>query len=190
GLARMYAYTPMAASILPLLIHEGAQGRYDGLMALSKMLEDSLSEQMAYGMQLSVICSEDADGLRNDPDMESSLLGNVLVEGLVAQCQAWPKGERPDDFHRPLASDVPALLLSGELDPVTPPAYAAQVAEHLPNARALVLRGQGHNVIGAGCMPRLFAEFLDTADAGALDVDCLDKLAYTRPFSGFNGWGP
>src|SRR3546814_8639084 len=80
GLARMYAYSPMVSSILPLLIHEGTQGRYDGPMALSKMLGNELSEQMAYGMKLSVICREDADGLKDDPDMDSSLLGNSLVE--------------------------------------------------------------------------------------------------------------
>jgi pimeloyl-ACP methyl ester carboxylesterase len=190
GLARMYAYTPMAASILPLLIHEGVEGRYDGLMALSKMLEDTLSDQMAYGMQLSVLCSEDADGLRDDPAMASSLLGNALVSGLIAQCEAWPKGARPADFHTPLRSDVPTLLLAGELDPVTPPAYAERVAKTLPNGRVLLMRGQGHNVIGAGCMPKLFARFLDTADARALDAKCLDKLAYTPPFTGFNGWTP
>jgi len=190
GLARMYAYSPMVSSILPLLIHEGAQGRYDGLMALSKMLGSQLSDQMAYGMQLSVICSEDADGLKDDPDMAASLLGNSLVAGLSSQCAAWPKGERPDDFHAPLASDVPALLLSGELDPVTPPAYAARVVKTLPRGRALMLRGQGHNVIGAGCMPKLFAQFLDTADAKGLDAECLEKLAYTPPFTSFNGWGP
>src|SRR3546814_3078315 len=109
--------------------------------------------------------------------MDGSLLGNSLVSGLVAQCVAWPKGKRPDDFHQPLASDVPALLLSGELDPVTPPAYAERVVKTLPNGRSLVLRGQGHNVIGAGCMPKLFAQFLETADAKGLDVECLDKLA-------------
>src|SRR3546814_6964982 len=99
--------------------------------------------------------SEDADGLKDDPDMDSSLLGNSLVAGLVEQCDVWPKGKRPEDFHRPLASDVPALLLSGELDPVTPPAYAQRVVRTLPNGRSLVLRGQGHNVIGAGCMPTI-----------------------------------
>jgi pimeloyl-ACP methyl ester carboxylesterase len=190
GLARMYAYSPMVSSILPLLIHEGAQGRFDGLMALSKMLGSQLSDQMAYGMQLSVICSEDADGLKDDPGMAASLLGNSLVAGLVAQCDAWPKGKRPADFHAPLASDVPALLLSGELDPVTPPAYAARVVKTLPGGRSLVLRGQGHNVIGAGCMPKLFAQFLESADAKGLDAACLDKLAYTPPFTNFNGWGP
>ncbi len=190
ALARMYSYAPAAASILPLQLNEGAQGRFEGLMALSTMLIGNLEDQMAMGMQLSVICSEDADGLKDDPSMATSLLGNALVSGLRAQCEVWPKGTRPADFHAPLATRVPALLLSGELDPVTPPAYAEQVAKSLPNARALTLRGQGHNVIGAGCMPKLFAQFLDTANAKTLDAKCLDTLTGTPPFTGFNGWGP
>ena len=190
GLARMYAYTPMLASTLPLMIHEGAQGHFDGLMALSKMLQESMSDQMAYGMQLSVICSEDLDGLKPDPGMEGSLLGNTLVAGLIAQCDAWPKGTRPDDFHVPLASQVPALLLSGELDPVTPPAYAERVAKGLPNARTIVLRGQAHNVIGAGCMPKLFAQFVESADAKGLDATCLEDLAPSPIFTNFNGGRP
>src|SRR3546814_14934495 len=121
--------------------------------------------------------------------MDGSLLGNSLVSGLVAQCVAWPKGKRPDDFHQPLASDVPALLLSGELDPVTPPAYAERVVKTLPNGRSLVLRGQGHNVIGAGCMPKLFAQFPDTADSKGIAVECRDKLALKQPFLSFNGRG-
>ncbi|TKR30118.1 alpha/beta hydrolase [Luteimonas gilva] len=190
ALARMYAYAPAAASLLPLLIDEASAGRYEGLMALSKMLTGSLSDQMAYGMQLSVICSEDVDGVRGDPSMASSLLGNALVDVLVAQCAIWPKGARPDDFHQPLATPVPALLMSGELDPVTPPSYADSVVKTLPNGRALTLRGQGHNVIGAGCMPKLFAQFLDKADAKSLDAKCLDALTYTPPFTSFNGWEP
>ncbi len=190
GLARMYAYAPVAASLLPLQINEASQGRYEGLMALSELLTRGLADQMAYGMQLSVICTEDVDGVRGDPSMSTSLLGNSLVDTLIAQCAAWPKGVRPADFHRPLATPVPALLISGELDPVTPPSYADSVVKTLRNGRALTLRGQGHNVIGAGCMPKLFAQFLETADAKALDAKCLDKLAYTPPFTDFNGWDP
>jgi pimeloyl-ACP methyl ester carboxylesterase len=186
----MYAYAPLAAAILPLQLKEASEGRYEGLMALAKMLGSSVSEQMMYGMQLSVICTEDADGLRGDEAMSNSLLGNMLVDTIKAQCEVWPQGVRPADFHKPLATKVPALLLSGELDPVTPPAYADSVAKTLPNGRALVLRGQGHNVIGAGCMPKLFARFIDTADAKALDASCLDSLSYTPPFTSFNGWDP
>jgi len=190
GLMRMYAYMPLMSSVLPLQLHEAAQGRYDGLMALTRMLGDSVAGQMAMGMQLSVICSEDAFGLEADPSLEGTLLGNQFSEFIGAQCELWPKGEMPDDFHQPLRSDVPALVLQGEFDPVTPPRYGEQVVETLPNARLFVLRGQGHNVVGAGCMPKLVAQFLDTTDAAALDGECLDDLGYVPPFTSFNGWEP
>ena len=48
----------------------------------------------------------------------------------------------------------------------------------------------GHAVVGAGCMPKLFAQFVEKADAKALDGKCLDKLGYTPPFTSFNGWEP
>jgi len=195
GLVRMYAYMPMAASLLPFMIDDANRGHYEGLMALSKMLTSELEDAMAMGMQLSVLCTEDGAGLRagvagTASDGANTLLGNDLVDYLAAQCKVWPKGVAPADFHAPLATKVPALLISGEYDPVTPPRYGDDVVKHLPNGRHLVLRGQGHNVIGAGCMPKLLAQFLDTADAQALDAKCLDTLAYVPPFTSFNGWEP
>ena len=91
---------------------------------------------------------------------------------------------------QPLKGDTPVLALEGEFDPVTPPRYGEEVVRHLGNAQLLIARGQGHNVIGAGCMPKLFAQFLQTADAKALDGKCLDDLAYVQPFTSFNGWEP
>ena len=39
-------------------------------------------------------------------------------------------------------------------------------------------------------MPKLFAQFIEQADAKALDAKCLDKLAYVPPFTSNNGWEP
>ena len=190
GLMRLYAYMPLASSLLPLQLHEAAQGRYDGLMALTRMLGDSVAGQMAMGMQLSVVCSEDAFGLKSDPSLDGTLLGNQFSDFIGAQCAIWPKGTMPADFHQPLRGKVPALVLEGEFDPVTPPRYGEEVVKTLPNGRLFVLKGQGHNVIGAGCMPKLFAQFLESADAKALDGKCLDTLGYVPPFISFNGWEP
>lgn len=190
GLVRMYAYMPMAASLLPLQLNEAAAGRYDGLMALSKMLGEQMENEMSTGMQLSVICSEDAGELKPDPADDGTLMGGDFVRVLAEQCKVWPKGSRTANFRAPLKTSVPTLLLSGEFDPVTPPRYGDEVAKSLPNGRHLVLRGQGHNVIGAGCMPRLMAKFIDKADAKALDAKCLAALPYTPPFTGFYGWEP
>ena len=190
GLMRMYAYTPLASSLLPLQLKEASEGRFDGLMALAKMLDSAMAGQMAFGMQLSVICSEDAYGLKANADDAGTLLGSQFADFLGAQCAVWPKGAMPKDFHAPLRSNVPALLMSGEYDPVTPPRYGAEVAKTLPNGRHLTVRGQGHNVIGTGCMPKLFAQFIDSVDAKSLGVKCLDAVPYTPPFTSFNGWEP
>lgn len=189
-LVRMYSYAPMLLASLPMALADACQGHYEALKAQAKMLGNSLSDSMTAGMQLSVICSEDGDGLKADPAMADSALGNRLVDALKEQCAIWPHGRRPADFHQPLVSDLPVLLLEGEFDPVTPPRYGREVVKTLRNGRLLVLRGQGHNVIGVGCMPRLLARFLDTADARSLDTRCLDALPYTPPFTSYSGWEP
>ena len=190
GLVRMYAYMPMAGALLPKLIHEANAGRYEGLMALAQMLTGELEEAMAMGMQLSVVCSEDGASMVARAEDAGTVLGNLMPEGMAAMCAAWPKGSAPADFNRPLATRVPALVLAGEFDPVTPPRYGEEIVRHLPNGRLFVLRGQGHSVLGAGCMPKLFTQFVEKADAKSLQGTCLDSLNYVAPFTSFNGAEP
>ena len=190
GLVRMYAYMPLAGALLPKLIHEANNGRYDNLMALARMMQGDMKEAMAMGMQMSVICSEDGDSLVVREEDAGTVLGNAMPQGMAAMCKAWPKGDVPADFNKALATQVPALVLEGEFDPVTPPRYGEEVVKTLPNGRLFVLRGQGHNVIGVGCMPKLFAQFVEKADAKALDGKCLDQLNYVAPFTSFNGSEP
>jgi pimeloyl-ACP methyl ester carboxylesterase len=113
-----------------------------------------------------------------------------MVTVIKSQCGVWPHGQRPADFRAPLSGKVPVLILSGEFDPVTPPRYGDEVLKSLPNGRHLVVRGQGHNVLPVGCLPKLFASFVDTADAKKLDAKCLDTVPYAVPFTGFYGWEP
>ncbi|MDR2871142.1 MAG: alpha/beta hydrolase [Xanthomonadaceae bacterium] len=189
-LTRMFSYVPQAAALLPLVLREADRDRYDPLLALSSMIEQQMNDQIVLGMQLSVICAEDADQLKEDPAADRYVIGNQTIRLLKAQCSVWPAGERPADFHTPLVADIPALLLSGELDPVTPPDYGDQVAAHLSQGRHLVLQWQGHGSFNTGCVPRLLGQFLETADARALDASCLDSLSYVPPFITFNGWDP
>jgi pimeloyl-ACP methyl ester carboxylesterase len=190
GVVRLFAYVPQLSAMLPQSLAEAAAGRPDVLMAQGRMIESLVGEQINQGLQLSVSCSEDADRLRVDPADQNTLMGTTFVSTLLAQCEAWPRGRRPADFNEPVQSDRPVLLLSGEFDPVTPPRYGERVLAHLPNGRHLVARGQGHNVMVAGCAPRLMARFVASADAKGLDASCLERLAYTPPFTGSFGWEP
>ncbi len=189
-LAFLFSYAPQSAALLPLVIDEADQGRYGPLMSLAQLISQSVGGQMSRGMQWSVVCAEDADRSSDDASAADTVLGSQVARMFFAACPGWPTGKRPADFNAPLKSAVPALLLSGELDPVTPPRYGAAVLAGLSNGRHQVLRGQGHNVSGTGCMPKLLGQFFETADAKALDLKCLDTLTYVPPFTSFNGWEP
>jgi pimeloyl-ACP methyl ester carboxylesterase len=189
ALLRFYAYRPESASMLPLVLHDAAQGRYETLLSQSRALSDEIGDSMALGMHLSVSCTEDPEILIR-PEDAATIMGNSIGEFIQAQCAVWPKGKRADDFRKPLAGEVPVLAISGELDPVTPPRYGDEVVKTLPKGRHLVLPGQGHSVLTAGCMPKLFAQFVETADAKAVDASCLKRLKASPPFAGNYGWEP
>lgn len=189
-LLRMYSYSPVTATLLPVVLKQALDGDYAPLLAQANFIASSLGDQIMHGMQLSVSCSEDADELAADPADAGTVMGAEFVAFTQAQCGVWPRGARPADFREPLTGDVPVLAISGEFDPVTPPRYGDAVVAGLPNARHLVLKGQGHTPLKAGCLPKLFAQFIETADAKALDAACLDRLAPFPPGAGLYGWAP
>jgi pimeloyl-ACP methyl ester carboxylesterase len=190
SVVRMFAYTPATAALLPLSIDAAAHGDVGPLLGQAKILSGDLAELMGSGMQYSVICSEDADLLVARPQDAGTILGTHMVDALNAVCSVWPKGTRPADFHQPLKTDKPILLLAGQYDPVTPPRYAEEVAKGLPNARVLVLRGQAHAVMAVGCTPQLVQHFVEKLDPKTLDASCLDRLQPTPIFIDFNGATP
>lgn len=190
GLVRLYAYSPETAALLPLSIDSAAHGDVGPLLGQSELLSGDLSGDMNSGMSMSVICAEDAAQLKVRPQDKNTILGNTLIEGIQAQCAVWPHGRMPANFHAPLKSNKPVLILSGARDPVTPPRYGDEIMHGLSNARHLVLKGQGHAVSLRGCAPRLIGKFIDKLQPKKLDASCLDRLGPTPPYVNFNGATP
>lgn len=190
SVVRMFAYSPLTASLLPLSIDAAAHGDVGPLLGQAKLLSGDLADTMNGGMQSSVVCSEDADLFTPRPQDAQTILGTRMIDTLTTVCGVWPHGTRPKDFHEPLKSDKPVLLMSGQYDPVTPPRYGEEVLKGLSDARHLVARGQGHNVIAAGCMPKLVKKFVDDLQPKTLDASCLDRLQPTPMFIDFNGATP
>jgi pimeloyl-ACP methyl ester carboxylesterase len=187
---RMFAYSSLTASLLPVMLHEAANGRPEALVASAKSVMTNLEASLNGMMELSVTCTEDADETRLDPADADTTLGSTWLDMRKAMCTVWPHHARAADFRRPLSSDVAALLVSGEFDPVTPPRYGEEVVRTLPKGRHLVLKGQGHNVFAVGCMPKLLGRFFETANAGSLDASCLDVLRAMPPFISLSGTEP
>lgn len=178
---RLLSYSDETVSTLPLLIHEAQAGQPQALAAQYSMIKRSLDTQIANGMHMAVVCSEDAPRWEDSPVSQSKLartyIGESFMQAMRAICELWPRGPVDEDFSKPLNSAIPTLVLSGGNDPVTPARYGEQILPGLPRSRHLVLDGQGHGQIAIGCMPRLVAEFIVAGDVSALDDACLRNVA-------------
>ncbi|MDD3762865.1 MAG: alpha/beta fold hydrolase [Nevskiales bacterium] len=189
-IVRFYAYQPESMTLLPLLLAQTAAGNAAPLLAQFHALVRDVGDQLAHGMELSVLCAEDAPFLRPRADDADTVLGPALAEAVRAQCEIWPRGAMPPDFKQPVESDAPVLILSGEFDPVTPPRYGTQIARTLSRSRHLVAPGQGHSVMGRGCFPELIGQFYEGLDPAGLDAGCVDALGAMPFFLDYNGFAP
>ena len=79
------------------------------------------------------------------------------------------------NFNEPLKSDIPTLLLSGTLDPVTPPSGAALVGTTLRNSLHVVIENSAHGQLAVPCIDRVFRDFFGDADPKNLDTSCLKR---------------
>ncbi|MFN8443391.1 MAG: alpha/beta hydrolase [Caldilineaceae bacterium] len=177
---RLYSYAPETAALLPLLIHEAAVNQnYLPFAAQSILVGKGLSDSINSGMNLSVVCAEDFpffDKVDLQGLTENSYYGSIEIDSLRRFCAIWPHSTVDPSFKDPVQSDRPVLLLSGQADPVTPPSNAEQVAQKLSNSLQIVAPGQGHNVIMRGCIPRIFADFIEKGTAQGLDTTCVNDL--------------
>jgi pimeloyl-ACP methyl ester carboxylesterase len=179
---RMLAYQPHGQALLPVLVSEAAsKGNYQRIASIALMIVENLNTVIYRGLETSVMCAEDVPFFPATPLYPGSLLGDGLLEISQLQCQLWPHIPVDSAFHEPVDSPVPILLLSGQFDPVTPPAYAEQSLRHYPNGRHLIGPGQAHGISSSGCVPRLVAEFVQRGDGSEIDTACLENLG-TAPF--------
>jgi len=171
-------YVPELASLLPDVIAEAAADDFGPLLAVASFLTGEVARDVDTALYYSVACADDA--ARLTPEHVAAALAGVearaLAERLVALCKLWPHGDAPPDAASPVTSDVPVLLLSGGLDPVTPPDYAATVARTLRNSRQVLARGYGHIVSAHACAPRLIAAFVADPAAGTLPTACVEHF--------------
>lgn len=177
SLLRVPLYLPSLGAALPYALAAAGSGDYGPLVALSAAVSGRLQEQLALGMHFAVICAEDMPLLaRNGANVASTRFGNTFAQVYAEACSKVATRPVPPEFYQVPRTDVPVLILSGGLDPATPPRHGAAVAQRLGNARHVVAPYLGHGVSAQACAPRLIAQFVRNADAAGLDASCLEKL--------------
>ena len=179
-------YSPELAALMPEIIARAQAGDFGPLLATAQLFTGNLAEQVNAALHYSVTCTEDVP--RATADARQTLAGirsKVLAERVLAVCDVWPHGKAPPDAATPVTSDIPMLILSGGLDPVTPPSGGDLVAKTLSRSRHIVAKGYGHIVSSHACAPRLIAAFIDDPTFASLPVACVrhfETSARPRPW--------
>jgi pimeloyl-ACP methyl ester carboxylesterase len=193
SMVRAPLYAPALAAALPAAIAEAHAGRWAPLATLAGALGSGRGSSFHTGMHLSVVCAEDlgagAPTLRADDAVATPFgndFGDTFARYYREACADWPRGTPSAAFYTvpSLAADAgPVWLLSGGLDPVTPPRHADRVARALgPRARHITVQNAGHGVANLGCVRDALQRFITTADDAAalrMDADC--AAAVPRP---------
>jgi pimeloyl-ACP methyl ester carboxylesterase len=183
GAVRGALYAPALAAALPEAIDAAARDDFRGLLGLNATLFAKKSARLATGMHLSVVCAEDLPRLAVAVDKPGADFGTAFAHQYERLCASWPRGAVPDAFYTLAPSASPVMVLSGGLDPVTPPRHGERVARLLgPLARHIVVANAGHGVMAIGCMRDVVFRFIDAAtDADALAADASCAARVPRP---------
>jgi len=175
---RPVLYVPDAIRAFPMMVHNAYKGDFHLYAVVSLQIRGAVDKAISRDMQFSVVCSEDVPS--TTPEMirretGGTYLGDFQVRQYQYFCAAWPHGRAPADFYKPLHSTVPALLISGALDPVTPPEMAVDVAHNLPNGEVVTIPKGTHGT-GSLCIDNMVAQFVDTA--AKVDTACAASITF------------
>lgn len=177
---RAMQYSPFKSLRIPLSIHKAAQGDYAPM--IREALEYFNDTEWAIGQYLSITCAEDVArfGPADVPaQIAGTYQGDDRIRQQVAACSFWPKARVPADFWDPVRSTAPTLILTGWLDPATPPEWAVEVNRQLPNSLNVVIRDASHGPGGltnATCYPKLITDFVVNGTPVGLDTSCTKEV--------------
>jgi pimeloyl-ACP methyl ester carboxylesterase len=136
---------------------------------MSNMIESSLGlglGEFSEGKYFAVECSEeipfnDPERVRQDSAQHGRFAGFAYKLEDLPNCESWRSGAIDESLKAPIKSDIPTLILSGELDPITPTEFAETTVSRLPNGQLVHVVGYGHSLLtNSLCAIEITAAFL------------------------------
>jgi|TARA_B100000315_G_scaffold239939_1_gene259263 pimeloyl-ACP methyl ester carboxylesterase len=188
---RSILYSPQISRLIPIIIEQAQESDFRTLFAVLDAMQSDVS--VADGAQLSVLCAEDFTRISNaeiSRESNRGFVGDAFLNVFQSGCSVWPAAPLPEIYSQDLSSQVPTLILSGAIDPVTPERWGEAMAELMSNSVHLIAPNTGHNVSPFGCAPELMEQFVNEASVTNIDGSCLDELIRPSFFLDLNGPTP
>lgn len=168
---RSRLYRPKESVMLPSIIHRAYEG--DWSPAVQSILDGArgVDESISWGLFFSITCSEDIPFL-SEADIAANAKGTAHGDYRIRQqqaaCQNWPRATLPEGYRKPVHSDIPTLLVTGDQDGGTPLSFADRVAPSFTNHVTVIAHGQGHTEWN-DCVAGLFEKLVRSGSVQDLD---------------------
>ncbi|HEX8409448.1 MAG TPA: alpha/beta hydrolase [Thermoanaerobaculia bacterium] len=175
---RNFLYSPEAYTKLPHALHAAAAGDWAPLGEMAQRYARNI-RTIDLGLFLSVTCAEDlprVDEAAVRKGATGTVLGTYRLDQQLGACRVWPRATSDAAMAKPVRSSIPTLIVSGELDPVTPPEYGDEVARTLRRSLHVVIPSGSHSGDTGGCQEQVLSEFVREGSVDALDVTCMPKV--------------
>jgi len=139
--------------------------------------------EFSYGLSLSILLSEYSNFEEGDIPLNNEYADYVKGCGMMLFTpyflshakEVWKVNDLQKN-NITLISDVPTLILSGEMDHVCPPNYARDLSKNLENSYLYVFPGIAHSPIDFGpCGIMMMKEFIDNPSK-APNSSCVDQF--------------
>lgn len=128
---------------------------------------------------LSVTCAEDLPRVDERAIRTASagtVLGTYRLDQQLGACKLWPRATTDGEMAKPVRSSIPTLIVSGELDPVTPPEGGDEVARTLKRALHIVIPAGSHSGDTGGCLEKVLSELVREGSVAELDTTCVKDV--------------
>ncbi|MGL1957090.1 MAG: alpha/beta hydrolase [Colwellia sp.] len=181
-------YAVPSRSLVPLIIHQAYVENYAPLAGIIATSEGGMG--IYTGLLFNITCNEDFPKITDAMfarDADNDFGGNNSQSGFKQVCPLWPQYRPSDAFYTPVTADIPTLILSGELDPVTPPSNGEYPANTLPNSNHIIVKNASHTVAMGSCVNDIVNEFLTSIDPKNLDESCLKDIPSETFMTSLNG---
>ena len=176
---RNLLYSPERYSRVPYVLHRAANGDLLPLTTAAMQNARAIRATLDLGLLLSISCAEDLpriDLARARAAADGTFLGTFRVDEQLAACSVWERGAVDRAFGTPVRSSVPVLLISGALDPVTPPKYGDEVARTLERSVHAIMPRGSHSGESGGCVEALMEQFIRTGAPERVELQCLHTI--------------
>lgn len=154
---------PRAMATLPAAYREMTAGDFTRIATLVVMSRARLGVESAMKQMMDLSSGATPARLaRIEREAAETLLGNAINFPGPLLAHVWKPVELGDEFRRPVTSDVPALILAGDLDPRTPIENGHEIVATLSRGRLITIENATHqfDVFGSAPIRAVLRQFL------------------------------